>query len=491
MVAMCAAAIGIAAGCRQPAPPAPLLPNPDSNRSDPAREKYAASFNAAAGMTLEDAVALEAEWNRNPEDLDALQRLLIFYRPDFSGKPVPNADRVIAARSRLILWLVAHHPDAPLAHSIHARIFAEPSEWLRDVEGYEAAKKLWLEHAARPDVSAETLANAAWSLEVSDKPLAERLLLKGQVLHPGPMWSERLGTLYAQALVGSSSLTLNNVIRSVSLEQAHSAYADDIRRKLEESGDARLLSATGAYLVNNANQTTVDFDHAALGTRYLERALALDPTDRQAQVILEWLRDLEWSKRRIALLGRTTGESRLALISRLPENEQLRILIREANEEYMRAEAEDWQAKQSAGPPEETRRRREDAERRWQGSKLYARRGLDLARRLPEHPYSPDAVFQANIALGANAFREGDRQTAVRYMLAASAAPSSRIQSSIPIVARDGSLEGRLIGELLKHGERETVIEYYERLARAGSPGAERRQKAADAIRNGYWPAPF
>ena len=47
------------------------------------------------------------------------------------------------------------------------------------------------------------------------------------------------------------------------------------------------------------------------------------------------------------------------------------------------------------------------------------------------------------------------------------------------------SLESRLIGQLLKHGERDTVIEYFERLAQNGSSDAERPRKAAQDLRAG------
>jgi hypothetical protein len=164
------------------------------------------------------------------------------------------------------------------------------------------------------------------------------------------------------------------------------------------------------------------------------------------------------------------------------------MLTRLANEEYMMGEAYDWQATHPSTEADVKTdviaRNRDFAQRSFERSKLYARQALDLAGRLPNDPYSPDAVLQANIALGAHAFREGDRKTAVRYMLDASKSPH---YSRAPT-----SLEGRLIGQLLKHGERDTVIEYFERVGQKSvGDEAERPRKAAQAIRDGYWPTDY
>ena len=62
-----------------------------------------------------------------------------------------------------------------------------------------------------------------------------------------------------------------------------------------------------------------------------------------------------------------------------------------------------------------------------------------------------DALFAANVAVGANAFREGDRETAVRYMLAAAEAPPSSSTRSVSWIM-NVYLEARLIGPLLRYG---------------------------------------
>jgi hypothetical protein len=481
--------IALAAACGRPAPPAPLKENP---RIATIRERQAARYKtqieadqAARSLTADGAVQLEADWRRSPEELQKLETLLVFYRPDFSGRPVPDADARIAARRRLILWLIEHHPDSELAGSIDARIFVEPSEWLRDPEAYAAAKALWLKQADRPDVSSAVLGNAAAFLEVSDKPLAERLLLDAQRKDPRPEWTRRLGVLYGQILVGSSSFTLNNVVRSVDVSSAHGAFAQEIRAKLESSHDPNLLATVAYYLTVNASQAMLDFDHVALGRAYAQRALNLDARNRTAQYAIEFTDRRRDAIRSTTLFQDVPRADRPRVVATLPDPERLRMLTRLANGEYMTAEDQNWRVTHATSGDRDPAANREQARLAWQRSKAYAQDALTLATRMPDDVYTPDALLQANVALGANALREGDRAAALRYLEAASRAPKSRIDSVVPTSYNDGSLESRLIKSLLDSGERESVISYFERVAQ--TRGAGYRQAAAD-VRNGFYP---
>ena len=114
--------------------------------------------------------------------------------------------------------------------------------------------------------------------------MAEQLLLRAQAMDPdGPQprivdntyyepWVARLGKLYAQAIVGSDDETLFNVVKSISLEEARGPFASDVRKKLENTTDPRLLTAVGGYLIGSAaGHGKVGFDHVALGL-VLDRA---------------------------------------------------------------------------------------------------------------------------------------------------------------------------------------------------------------------------
>jgi hypothetical protein len=494
-LAASALAVVLVLACRSEQPVTPLEPlerevSPEIAVQIREGERRAAAWKAAHAMTWDQVAELEAAWNSNREDLATLERLLFFYEPDISGKHTPDDATKIAGRRPLILWLIEHHPDLEFHRQLAARIFGR-TDWLMDPVGYERAKKLWLAHAAKPDVSAETLRNAASFLDVEDKPLSERLLLQGQRLYGDPIWSQRLGRLYAQAIVGSNRFTLGNVVNSTDPHVARGEYPTRVRATLDTSRDPVLLSTAASYLAWNAARAGVEFDYMALARTYVERAVQLDPKSERTRYALDSLDGLALlNKERPFLIDAAAG-SRHGVIAKLPEEERLPILVRQAGREYMSAESAHARA---TGPqtaadylPERIEENRQAAIALRQRSKAYAEDALTLARRLPTHPDQPGALFAATIALGANAFREGDRQTAVRQMLEAADVPPSaagRLRSP----ALTLSVERHLIGGLLKYGERETVIEYFERSAERRPADRERLLAAATAIRNGKQP---
>lgn len=501
-LAASAMAVVVVVACRTEQPVASLEPlvrevSPETAAEIREGQRRAAVWKAAHAMTWDEVAELEAAWKRNREDLATLEKLLFFYEPDISGTQTPDEARKIAGRRPLILWFIEHHPDFEFHNQLAARIFGH-TDWLMDPAGYDAARKLWLAHAARPDVAARTLKNAAWFLDVEDKPLAETLLLEGQKKHPAAQWpgapggwSGALGRLYAQAIVGSNRFTLGNVITSTDANAARGEYAARVRATLDDSRDPVLLSAAAGYLASNAARATVDFDYLALARTYAERAMQLDRKSEQARYALDFLDGNALYRKERPFLSDTAAESRPAVIAKLPEDERLPILVRQAGREYMSAESAHARA---TGPltaddkrPERIAENRQAAIESRQRSKAYAQDALTLARRLRNHPDSPDALFAATIALGANAFRDGDRQTAVSHMLAAADVPpsaSGRVMSP----TLNLSVERQLIAGLLKYGERETVIEYFQRSAETRPADRERLVAAAEAIKNGTLP---
>jgi beta-lactamase regulating signal transducer with metallopeptidase domain len=461
VAAGCVVAVTAAVACRPSQPPPPPLVADETPRPV---EHFTEVRDAAGAMTWEQAAELQAQWRRNPEDLAAVEKLLFFYQPVYGRHPPADDSKKIAGRRPLILWLIEHHPDSPLIQRLPTGISPSGSG-LPDPRGYEAAKRLWLAHASRPDVSPATLRNAAWRLQAFDKAVAEQLLLQGQRKYPGTNWSQNLGRLYAQAILGPNRFTLGNGTDSTSPVVADDAFATKARETLEASTDPVLLEEAGNSLIS--------FGRTAAGRSYLERAKQLDPKS-QAGVTLALVELSEQHEKARQLLSGVPRESMPQRIAALPETQRLAILAREAANEYKSAESLDESGKAARAA--------------WQRSKKYAQDAVDLAHRLPNHPYSPDALFAANVALGANAFREGDRSTAVRYMLSAADAPPSSIRSP---ALKYGSLEERLIGPLLHDGERETVIRYFERSAENRPRDRERLLAAATAIRNGKLPSNY
>jgi beta-lactamase regulating signal transducer with metallopeptidase domain len=494
----CAISVVMAVACQSERTVTPLAPpemTPEAaQRYEASRREWQrrmAAWNSVRAMTWEQIAELEAGWRRNPDDLETLEKLLFFYTPDISGKPSPDDAKKIAGRRPLILWFIEHHPDFEFHRELHARIFGH-TDWLMDPVGYEAAKKLWLAHAARPDVSAETLKNAASFLNVEDKPLAERLLLQGQEKYPDAEWSGRLATLYATAILGSNRFTLGNVVNSTSAAEARGVFATQARATLDATDDPDLLGAAGRYLAI-AGLRKNDLDLRALGRAYLERAARLDPQSESIRNALVFDEVMDQYERDRQLLAGVSEESLPGFIAKLPESDRLPQLVRHAQFEFSRARQFNWQAIQPQSPadarPEQVEENRQRAREAWRRSKQYAHDALELAKRLPGHPDYANALFAATVALGANVYVEGDRQAAVRYMLAAADTPPSA--DGRPRWYILGFLEQTLIYRLLQDGERDTVVEYFERSGENRPADRERLLAAAEALRNGKVPRDY
>src|SRR5687768_582124 len=416
VAAICALVIALTASCREQAA-GPLQEDPALAAELKARQERSDFHNAARKMTLAEAASLEETLNRNPEDTVTREKLLIFYR--WMGDNIQDWNDNVRSRRTHALWLVEHRPDSELMNQARISKLADPI-------GYEQVRKLWLAHVAKPEVSIKVLDHAAWFFTESEKPVAERLLLRARTLQPdGPQprvangsyyapWSSRLGELYARVLVGSVEESLGNVVVNTAAEAANSEYARQVREKLETMDDAAILGAAGRYLMFNARNVKVAFDHVALGRRYLQRAAQLDPQSVSARL----LADLEAEDRGRPLLnpfGRAPRASWPELIAKLPEEERLLPLVGIAEHEYLSGEN-----LQHIG-------RQPEADEAFHLAERHAREALALAPRFPGYPTYAAAIFRAHIALGLHALRKGDRSDAVEHLLEASKAPQATV----------------------------------------------------------------
>ena len=441
--------------CR-PEPP-PLRENPEYVARDAEFRAAGELETSVKKMNAADIAGLEAAWKNNPEDLETLRKILIYYAPDFSGKDPRDQAAVVRARRPYILWLVEHHPDHDARMAWTAQIFPTNRDPLTDPEGYEAAKILWMAHAERPAVNARTLGNGARFLGTHDRAIAEQMLLKAQRIAPSAEWSADLGHLYALALLGSNAATPLNVVRSSSEPDRRSDFARHARATLDASTDARLLLAAGQRLALiwsggvGREKVVLDFDAKALGMRYLTRAVELAPdlTGARRALAAAKLRGLHDK-------GQDDPAGLLGLISR-------------AQADYMSAEYREYQGKD-----------REQAQELWARSKQSAADALALAARSPQHPNSAVTMYSANVVLATHALREGNRQEAVRLMGEATKAPPSE-NFILPVIL----LDSRLVNYLLKAGERESVASFLERSAALRTHEKDRLLKDAADIRAG------
>jgi hypothetical protein len=482
----CAAAIFIIAACRQAAPPPqPLQQDPKYAQLQADQKARSDFYKAAHDMNAQQVADLEASLKKNPEDMEALKKLLQFYAPLSEKVPgrenewapicsqVIGEKQCIAARRAHILWLIEHHPDHELAGDWGARIYPTSLDPLPDPLGYEQAKKLWLAKASNPDARLQIFKNASYFFEVPDKALAEKMMLRAQALDPKGHWSGSLGRLYAFILVGSNSSTPLNVVRTVSMADAHSPYAQEIRKKLDSSTDVELLSAAAEYLewTRGLYDKKLDFDPVALSKSYLERVLQLDLNAEVARARLGRQRIVDRNIRLNQILKGVDKASEYQTISALPEAERFEFLPELAQDAYMNGEYLDASKHDQAG-----------AKVAWENARKYASDALQLGPKYKDHANYGVAVYMGNMVLGALTFRNGDRNAAVNYMLAASQAPAAQDLDYYV------HFHMKLTKYLLKYGERESVIQFLERIAQVSTINKKSLLEAANQIRNGIQP---
>src|SRR6266566_2733609 len=160
------------------------------------------------GANLSQAAAqeLEAQLEKNPEDLTARAKLLGYYWYQWMQ---PGEAAAKAARRRHVLWLIEHHPDSPVTGLEEAAI-SETGNSLIDPEGYQQARKLWLSLIETKRGNAYLLGNLAKFFQMSDKPLAETALLQAKAMQPeNGEWDWRLGYLYSMGILGVDALGVN------------------------------------------------------------------------------------------------------------------------------------------------------------------------------------------------------------------------------------------------------------------------------------------
>jgi hypothetical protein len=308
--------------------------------------------------------------------------------------------------------------------------------------------------------------------EIADRPIAEVLLSRANGIDPSGPWARRLGLIYANEIVGSVGTTPSGGTRSVSVAEAHSAYADEVRKKLSESTDDRILSSAGQSLALYLTQVKgLDFDPRPLGVSYLERALQLNPQSTQAHATLVSIRRGARMQRQSEILRNVPEDSQYQVVASLPEAERFDYLPWLLQLSFMRAQDADYHEKPTA------------AKSAWSSTERYGQDLLSLAARFQQHPNYGTAIYIGNLGLSSVALHEGNQRKAVRYLNDAANAPSSEEFA----YSTDGVAQ-RLIGQLLKNGERESVIEFLEKIAQIKVLERNQLLQAATAIRDGRMP---
>jgi len=199
------------------------------------------------GSNLGPAAAqeLEAQIEKNPEDLTARTKLIGYYYYQWMQ---PGEEAAKAARRKHILWLIEHHPDSPILNLAEVPI-EETGNSLADPEGYKRARQLWLSHIEARKTDAAMLGNLAKFFQMTDKPLAESALLQAKAVQPhNPQWDWQLGYLYGMGILGVDAMGLNGQPTSVDPIAAAGPFAAKSRKALAESQSGTMLAIAAQIL---------------------------------------------------------------------------------------------------------------------------------------------------------------------------------------------------------------------------------------------------
>ncbi len=476
IVLCCAATILFAAACQRQIASGPLRDNPERTAlfARMARDKQL--VEEVRAMTADQAAALESRLAANPDDVELRRQLLLFYRE--RGVATIGISKTIEARRRHIIWFIEHRPESNVL--AFERISPTQLDPLPDPAGYAECKKLWQARMARAEVTTAELGHAADFFFVNDKPLAEEALLRAQRMDNAGRWTEQLGRLYAQTLVGSNAWMPDGVVRSVSVTDANGAFAAAVRRKLDESTDPRLLTMAGEQLLRQGPLIRLDrqgtlqpvpqnqINPGPLAKQYIERALQLDPQSTLAHRTMVMFR-----------LAADTSTwhwlpqaEQYPAISRLPERQRVLALARYAENQYFHANDAEYQRHDPV-----------TAKPIWQAAAKSAKESLDLGSKFRSDPDYGTAYFTAHMVLGMAAMHDSHRKEAIDHLLAAAAAPAT---DELRYSHQFGT--DKLPIWLLKDGEREPVVQFLERFAQTDVVEKQRLLDAATAIRSGQKP---
>ena len=526
----CAGAIFLAAACRQNSDSV-LMAQAQREVAEyarrsarfGARQKEHRDREAAAGaMTAGQAAALEAEVRKNPDDPDARRKLLDFYYARLNAQvrrttpAAPYVDPVavkatIAAGMPHAFWLIEHHPEDFEAPLWSRYVFPSPYNPQPDPAYLERARKLWVEQADRDGRPAAVYANAFGFFSMIDKPLAEKALLRGQAADPKGetldvmgSWTSLLGNFYGRLLASRWPVPAGANPAAAFYAQAQgaidpqSAYAVELRRKLEQSKDVQLLLFTADFLVSMQNrQHGPDYDPIEFGKTLIRRALEFQPDSTWARQLLNVAADQQLIASLPEYVWHGSFESRHQAIQALPDGDRFRELA-------LLAIAEGDQAAHAerairALPPGEQGRHADvvrndaaNAKTNWQQAGQYAQEALDLAPKARNHPDYGMAFFNANMVLGMAAIKSGDAKAAAAYLLKAADAPATdALKYPIPNARpwpANCHFPDTLAAALLQAGERAAVVAFLEKYAHIIIPGRGRMLVDIAAIRSGKLP---
>ncbi len=401
-------------------------------------------FQEINRMTATDAEALEAKVLQNPDDGEAREKLMAFYQS--KGRQVLRDERTTKGFWTIKLWCIEHHPEDPCAALI------EP---LFDPAFYQRGAKVWESILRRPEVTADLRVNAVVYFRRADPKRAEEIAEGGSI--DAQKRTRLLSSIYTFALDGPSSQT---------------PYAEDLRKRLDQSTDAALLSETGFSL---ARLQPLDSPSSILGHRYIARAAELDPASVNRDDLARMERNQaagQGFRQTRSLVGDEVSEAQYQKASALPADERARLLPNLAEKAY-------WAGASLADYNHDP----EGARRDWVLARKYAKDALAIEESFRNDPNYGNRVYKADIILAMVALRaDGNHKEARNHLRAAA-----------PITTDDNWFPATLkfLVLLLRNGnaeDRAAVIEFCELHSKTvRTPGVDLIQ-SVQKLRQGVMP---
>jgi len=165
---------------------------------------------------------------------------------------VSASDR--AVRQQHILWIIQHHPEAPVAGLHDADL--DP---VLDGHFYQDGATRWKRQVADHPTDPAILHNAAEYFLLNDSPIAEDLFKKGAALEPNnPDWPDALGELYNLQSNNGPDKSQQAAAALTQYERAFALTTNDTRK---------------SYLLDDLATTAFDAGDTNKAETYAQQAL--------------------------------------------------------------------------------------------------------------------------------------------------------------------------------------------------------------------------
>jgi tetratricopeptide (TPR) repeat protein len=382
---------------------------------------------------------LEDRLKNTPHDLPARARLLGYYFSTADDAIGSEATR--QARRRHILWLIEHHPENDIT-SLSEFTIDPAGHPLADADGYEQAKKLWLDQINQCKDDVRVLTHAALFFKLSDKALAITCLKQATQLAPDNReLSAQLGYMYALTALGITMITQNGLPASADPAEATGELATRVVTELRASSNSDVIGTAGGILymygMMMRSLAKSDINRDALAEELLLRASALDPDNPGIQKALSDF--YAWS----AMLAEREGRP-----------EERKTLEKKALEQAKRV------VDQTKGDRTSHLYALRDALKMAIDADEFdeaQRFATDLLKQVADPPDISEGqhFHDGHVVLGRVALKDGEVEKAKAHLLQAGRTPGGGTLTSF-------GPNMTLAKELSEKGEFETVIEYLE-----------------------------